>query len=110
MDRGTVTVINSTLTGNKAIGLYGEGGGIWNRGTATLIKSTLSGNEADGSGLNEPGGAGGGVYNTSGGTLIVIDSTFSGNSTNVYGGGIWTGSTFSGSPNKQRCTGSIHWT
>ncbi len=51
---GTVTVINSTLSGNSA---SGAGGGIFNfnSGTVTVTNSTLSGNSASG---------GGGVFNS----------------------------------------------
>jgi len=42
---GTVTMTNSTLSGNSASGSYeGDGGGIWNTQTLTIINSTLSGN------------------------------------------------------------------
>ena len=55
---GTVTITNSTLSGNSAGGPYydGVGGGISNNATLTIINSTLSGNSA----LNQ----GGGIYNS----------------------------------------------
>jgi hypothetical protein len=56
---GTLTVSNSTLSGNS-------GGGIYNPGTLTVSNSTLSGN------------SGSGIYNP--GTLTVSNSTLSGNS------------------------------
>ena len=69
---GPLTLINSTVSGNTA----GDGGGIWHEGTLTLTDSTVSGNTAD---------HGGGIHN--GGTLTLINSTVSGN-TATSGGGI----------------------
>jgi hypothetical protein len=86
---GTLTVADSTLSGNTTKGDYpaGSGGGIYSSGTLTVIASTLSGNSA---------GYGGGIEN--GGVLTIIASTLSGNSLigpslppppyDVYGGGI----------------------
>jgi hypothetical protein len=79
---GTLTVGNSTLSGNAAPGFYGSGGGIFNFGTLTVSDSTLSGNSAL---------FGGGIDND--GTLTVSNSTLSGNSALGpfgYGGGIYT--------------------
>jgi len=70
---GTLTVSNSTLSGNSAI----EGGGIENRGTLTVSNSTLSGNTA----LD-----GGGIANY--GILTVMGSTLSGNTAARDGGSI----------------------
>ncbi len=92
-NKGTVTVRNSTLSGNSA---GNGGGGIFNEyGTVTVQNSTFSANVALGSSL------GGGISNNYG-TLTVQNSTFSGNSA-YAGGGIrdWgtlvvTNSTFSG--------------
>ena len=88
---GTLTVTNSTLSGNSSAGWLG--GGIYNPGTLTVTNSIFSGNLANVDG--------GGIYNT--GTLTVTNSTFSGNWTERYGGGIAnygvltvTNSTFSG--------------
>jgi hypothetical protein len=106
---GTLTVSNSTLSGNSASDDYGNrrGGGIFNDGTLTVSNSTLSGNTAgEGSGggiYNYEGtltvsnstlsgnsaGAGGGIFNFDG-TLTVSNSTLSGN-TASYGGGIYIG-------------------
>jgi hypothetical protein len=72
---GTLTVSNSTLSGNSA---NRTGGGIENAGTLTVTDATLSGNSA--------GFDGGGIDNS--GTLTVTDSTLSGNSTSGDGGGI----------------------
>jgi hypothetical protein len=75
--QGTLTVQNSTLSGNDS---FMGPGGIHNyRGALTVLTSTLSNNSTD------FGGAGG-IAN-SWGTVTVIDSTFSGNEASVSGGG-----------------------
>ncbi len=58
---GTLTVSNSTFSGNSAASI---GGGISNDGTLTVSNSTLSGNSAT---------VGGGILNV--GTLTVSNST-----------------------------------
>ena len=76
---GTLTLTNSTISGNSAE----FGGGIINDGTATVTNSTISGNSAEnGTPFNADGG---GIGN--GGTLTVTNSAISGNSAD-YGGGI----------------------
>lgn len=91
---GTLTISNSTFSGNNA----SDGGGIMNNipfgGTLTISNSIFSGNSATVSG---------GAILNSGGTVMLSNSTFSGNSS-PRGGGIYndTGavtinnSTFSG--------------
>ena len=99
---GTLTVTNSTVSGNSAAI---NGGGIYvDNGTATVTNSTLSGNTADfGGGLdsylgmvtvtsctiseNWANNSGGGLRNLSG-TITVTDSTVSGNTAALTGGGI----------------------
>ena len=86
---GTLTVSNSTISGNSAA-LYG--GGIFNSsfgGSATLTvsNSTLSGNSASN---------GGGIYNNNG-TLTITNSTLSGNSASDTGGGIFNDAFLGGS-------------
>jgi predicted dienelactone hydrolase len=100
---GTLTVTNSTVSGNSSEGDIKVGGsGISNVGTATVTNSTVSGNSSAhglggianwGSSLtvtnstvsgNSAGGAGGGIVNF--GTLTVTNSTVSGNSARDYGG------------------------
>ena len=80
---GTLAVTNSTLSGNSA---DSGGGGICSySGTATVINSTLSGNAATGSRAD-----GGGIYSRLG-TVTVTNSTLSGNSatgSSAEGGGI----------------------
>lgn len=69
----TLTIINSTLSGNAA----GLGGGVFNSGTLTIINSTFSNNMAS---------QGGGIYNPGSGMLTITNSTFSGNAAPVAGG------------------------
>ena len=72
---GTLTITNSTVSGNRGNGLAG---GIHNAGTLMLTNSTVSGNSGE---------AGGGILNV--GTLTVTNSTISGNSADDGGGGIF---------------------
>jgi len=65
---GTLTITNSTISGNVA---GYKGGGIFNNGSLTITNSTLSGNTTS---------YGGGVYNSANGTLTISNSTISGNS------------------------------
>ena len=82
--QGTLTVINSTVTGNSLDGSGANaGGGIYNFGTATVTGSTISGNSA---------GDGGGIENASG-NLTVTSSTISGNTATGQGGGVASGGT-----------------
>ncbi|HMQ50994.1 MAG TPA: choice-of-anchor Q domain-containing protein [Anaerolineae bacterium] len=80
-NNGTVTISNSTFSGNNAQ----FGGGLYNNGTATISYSTFSGNSAD---------SGGGISNASSGVATINNSTFSGNST-TFGGGIFNSGTVS---------------
>jgi hypothetical protein len=110
--RGTLTIVNSTVSNNWA-GFtngfpIGTGGGIRGFGTITIIHSTINNNTAlfDGGGIFSQTGAilaitnsslsgnfayqsGGGV---AGGTLTITNSTVSGNQSNGGAGGISTGS------------------
>ena len=87
---GSVTLTNSTVSGNTAVVF---GGGIFGNGSVTLTNSTVSGNTAVVSG--------GGIY--SDGSVTLTNSTVSGNTAiNDAGGGIFgvdvtlTNSTVSG--------------
>jgi Bacterial Ig-like domain (group 3)/MBG domain (YGX type)/Divergent InlB B-repeat domain len=88
---GTLTVSNSSITGNNVLDSLG-GGGIFNDvpGVLTIINSTIAGNSAAFSNSfgQNPCNGGGGIYNSD--TLIVTNSTITGNSTNLcfvgYGG------------------------
>ncbi len=84
---GTTVLESSTVSANTAEGL---GGGIENRGTLTLNFSTVSGNTAlqiTVSGQTA-GGLGGGIDNALNSTLTLTASSVTGNSADVYGGGI----------------------
>ncbi len=98
-EHGTLSVANSTLSGNSAgTSSYGGGGGIYNDGaygsaTLTLNASTLSGNSS--------GYVAGGVYNdgTSGSAMLTLTAcTLNNNSASgSYGGGIYNEAYPSGS-------------
>ncbi|MDP9092669.1 MAG: Ig-like domain-containing protein [Actinomycetota bacterium] len=73
---GTLTIMNSTITGNTSVGRSpGYGGGILNYGGLTVTASTISGNTAS---------IGGGVYNI--GSATITNSTVSGNSADLAAG------------------------
>jgi hypothetical protein len=88
---GTLTVTDSTFSGNDAL----AGGAIENYlGRLSVARSTLSGNSA---------GIGGSMANAAGGTLVVRDCALANNYADDAGGGIYneggvtvTNSTFSG--------------
>jgi hypothetical protein len=86
---GTLTLTGVTVTANSAW----EGGGIfnWANGTVTLIDSAVTGNHADGGEAGGVlGKGGGGIFNWANGTVTLIDSTVSGNtSAGGLGGGIY---------------------
>jgi Calx-beta domain len=76
---GTLNLASSTVSGNSA----SSGGGIWNEGAMTLTGCTVSNNSAPGIGV------GGGIFNDTGRTLTITDSTVSNNLAG-HGGGIDT--------------------
>lgn len=78
---GTVTITNSTISGNQG---YSSGGGIENGGTLTIDSSTVSGNGASGQHDGQPWGRGGGIS----GSVTFTNSTLSGNYAALSGGGI----------------------
>src|SRR5437773_9863519 len=67
-EEGTLTVSNSTFSGNSGGG-FGAGAILNNGGTATVTNSTFSGNSAR-------GGGGGGIINNNGGTGTGTSSSF----------------------------------
>jgi hypothetical protein len=78
---GTLTISNSTVSGNLAFTRQSSfGGGIvnWGPGTMTINNSSVSGNTA-GCGSLGCAGSGGGIFNY-GGRLTLNNSTISGNS------------------------------
>jgi hypothetical protein len=106
---GTLTVIDSIITGNRITsgnGSFGYGAGIYNcpSSTLTLINTTISNNSAL---------IGGAICN--GGTLTISNSTFSGNVARQYEGGAIANygtltinnSTFSGNIARRSLLGSL---
>ncbi len=78
----TATLTGSTVSGNTAT----TGGGIYNDGgSLNVTSSTISGNQANDF---DGGGFGGGIY--SDGTVVILNSTVSGNTSEGDGGGIVT--------------------
>jgi hypothetical protein len=85
VDDGTLTLVNSSVTGNTS---DSSGGIDSDFGTVTLIGSTVSNNTAAaGTACQSAGSCAGGIWNF-GGTLTLIDSTVSGNTATRRGGGI----------------------
>ena len=77
---GTLTLRDDAISNNQSPGL--EGGGIWNRGALTIVASTISGNGS---------GNGGGILNSLG-TVTITNSTIFGNAAAV-GAGVQDGGT-----------------
>lgn len=99
---GTLTVQNSNIVNNHAIGNVDivEGGGIHNTRTATVASSLLSGNSAINTALGFSQGVGGGINNGGvaddgmtliSGTLNVQDSRIHDNATSCAGGDVGFG-------------------
>lgn len=87
-NRGTLNITNSTLSNNQG---FNGGGGIYNDGMITMTDSTVSDNQAD------YFAGGGGIYSYEG-TVVVINSIFSGNRSGEWGqggGGIHSSGTVS---------------
>jgi hypothetical protein len=80
-DHATLTILNSTVSGNFA---YSAGGGIYNdasnggSATLTIVNSTVDGNGAAHDDIPFGGGEGGGIYNDSG-MLMITNSVVSNN-------------------------------
>ncbi len=87
---GTLTINRSTITGNRTLGDFADGGAIYSRyGAISLNNSLVSGNSTAGRRANA-----GGLYSRYG-AITLTDSTVSGNNTTgTYsdGGAIYTGS------------------
>ena len=72
--RGTLTLTNTTVSGNST-GIEGHGGGIYNVGTLFVNNSTIIDNEAD---LR-----GGGIHNSPGGVVRMINTIVAQNTASV---------------------------
>jgi hypothetical protein len=77
-NRGTLSLSNSTVTGNSA----GQGGGIFSSGTMTMKGDTVTNNTA----TEAIAGNGGGIRNT--GAMTIINCTIAANHATNQGGGI----------------------
>jgi len=106
---GTLTVVNSVVTGNN--GARGEGGGIFNDGFDGPGRLTISGTTITGN----TSAFGGGMANY--GAMVLSDSTVSNNSAAFNGGGLdnafgsgatISNSTFSGNTSRHQCGGAIN--
>jgi CSLREA domain-containing protein len=85
---GTLALVNSTVTNNSSSGGAGCGG-IYNQGTLDVTNSVISNNTATGG-----GGSGGGICNL--GPLTLTNTTISGNSATFgFGGGLTNSFVFS---------------
>lgn len=82
---GYTEIINSIISGNLS---GDDAGGIYNTGTLKIQYSAIAGNFANAAAIQDIEAGGGGIYNTSGGTLEISNSTVSGNITADAGGGI----------------------
>lgn len=96
---GTLTISNSTLSGNSSHDMLFGGGGIATTtilcdgpenlsGKLTVINSTISGNSAFSSPGSYYGSTGGGILIGYRSTATIINSTLSGNSTKGTGGSV----------------------
>ena len=76
---GTLTLNESSISGNSSTG-FGGGGGIFNGGTVNLNSSTITNN------FGSIGG--GGIFSNAFGSLLITNTTISDNNTPSSGGGI----------------------
>ncbi len=87
-----VSIRNSVVSNNTVPGSSGNasGGGIWNSGEMVITNSIVSNNVSGGNGPKFPFGNGGGISNQPlAGSLYITDCTISGNSTGLFGGGVY---------------------
>jgi CSLREA domain-containing protein len=73
-NNGTLTIANSTFSGNQVTGSNGAGGAIYNLAMLTITYSTFSGNQSS-SALAE----GGALWNAGTGAVTITNSTFAQN-------------------------------
>jgi CSLREA domain-containing protein len=99
---GTLTVSNTTFSGDTATG--NGGGGIYNDGALTLTNCIVSGNSTLGS--TSSATAGGGLLNLSAGKVTMTNSTFSGNTAPGSGASAGSGAAIanSGTMSVTSCT------
>ncbi|MEM8642571.1 MAG: choice-of-anchor Q domain-containing protein, partial [Cyanobacteria bacterium P01_G01_bin.54] len=74
---GTGTITDSTISGNSSAS---KGGGMYFRNNLTITNSTFSDNVSN---------RGGSIYSRGGGTVNIINTTISGNSSSDRGGGLF---------------------
>jgi CSLREA domain-containing protein len=79
----TATVRRSTIDGNQA--LDGAGGGALNQGTLRVYDS-LVGGDLPANGRGNDAGNGGGIFNSSGSSLLLVNTTVSGNTAQSLAG------------------------
>ena len=89
---GTLTITNSAINNNVALGGFGQGGGIYNAAitgpsTVLLTDSSLDNNQAR---------IGGGLYNAGDEAVATLNNTFVTNNSTVNGGGGGIVNTFRG--------------
>lgn len=85
LSRGTLTLDQVTVSGNKVVGMTSDGGGIYASGPLTIVNSTISHNVAG----SARGASGGGIY--AAGPLIISNSIISGNHASGMNSGIGGG-------------------
>lgn len=83
-NRGSLTLNNVTLTGNRA---SDRGGAIYNQGGDLTINNSLISNNNGGN------TGGGGIFNTASGSVSINNSTITGNFTFGTGGGVFNAGT-----------------
>ncbi len=104
----SLLVNDSSITGNTVTS--GDGGGIASRGDLTVDSSTINNNEANDSLGYPSGGTGAGVSCSDimpSANNVITNSTISGNTAKMSGGGIRTHSWYGGSPSVQLINSTI---
>jgi hypothetical protein len=94
--RGTLAIINATLSRNLADGVgpsgyaCGSGGGIkCERGTLALMNSTVSNNASEDADIHADRARGGGVHVGCNCRAVFTNTTISGNASVAYAGGVY---------------------
>jgi len=83
--------IRNSIVSNNIVGSSdtASGGGIWNSGEMDITNSIVNGNVSGGNGSQVPFGNGGGISNQEGSVMLISNSTISGNSAGLTGGGVY---------------------